>query len=394
MTSNEWKKVTLGEISTDGKGSYGIAASAVEYSDDLYTYLRITDINDDGTLNRIDLKSVNDEKAKNYLLKPNDIVFARTGNSTGRSYFYDGSDGELVYAGFLIKFSLDPTKVNPKFMRYYILSNEYKGWVSSYSTGSTRRNINAKTYANMEILLPPRKQQDYLVDLLSPIDMKIDTNNQIIKKLEEIAQALYKQWFVDYEFPNKNSEPYKSSGGEMIESEFGLIPRDWHVGCLSDLVEFRYGKDHKKLIDGNIPVYGSGGVIRFVDTALYTSESVLVPRKGTLNNVMYINHPFWSVDTMFYSVMKEQEIAKFIYCFLKTKDLASMNIGSAVPSMTTAILNKMPIIIQPLEIIKRFNRISDPIFAQIGLLLEENKRLSELRDNLLTKLMNGEISVR
>src|SRR5690606_37898535 len=114
--SNGWKEVTLGEISLDGKGSYGIAASAVEYSDDLYTYLRITDINDDGTLNKTDLKSVDDEKAEKYLLQPNDIVFARTGNSTGRSYFYDGSDGELVYAGFLIKFSLDPSKVNPKFM--------------------------------------------------------------------------------------------------------------------------------------------------------------------------------------------------------------------------------------------------------------------------------------
>lgn len=101
------KIVSLADVSVNGKGSYGIGASAVPYSEELYTYLRITDIKDDGTLNLQDLKSVDAEKAKDYLLKPNDIVFARTGASTGRNYFYDGKDGEFVYAGFLIKFSID-----------------------------------------------------------------------------------------------------------------------------------------------------------------------------------------------------------------------------------------------------------------------------------------------
>ena len=105
MTMEEWKEYKLGELSKD-KGCYGIAASAVPYSPDLHTYLRITDINDDGTLNKSGLMSVNEDNAADYLLQPNDIVFARTGNSTGRSYFYDGNDGELVYAGFLIKFSM------------------------------------------------------------------------------------------------------------------------------------------------------------------------------------------------------------------------------------------------------------------------------------------------
>ncbi|MFS0882211.1 restriction endonuclease subunit S [Metabacillus niabensis] len=393
MTSNDWNETTLGEISIGNKGNYGIAASAVEYSEDLYTYLRITDIDDDGKLLKDTLKSVDDDKAEKYLLKPNDIVFARTGNSTGRSYFYDGSDGPLVYAGFLIKFSLDPEKVNPKYIKYFTLSNEYKGWVSSFSTGSTRGNINAKTYADMKIKLPPRGQQDFLVKILSSIDEKIDINNQLNKTLEELTKAIFKQWFIDFEFPNKNGEPYKSSGGQLVESNLGLIPEGWHVGRLSDLVEIRYGKDHKKLKDGDIPVYGSGGVMRYVDTPLYTSESVLVPRKGTLNNVIYTNQPFWSVDTMFYSAMKERDIAKYIYCFLKTKDLASMNTGSAVPSMTTALLNDMPIITKPLDIINSFDKILTPIFSQISLHLKENEKLKQIRDNLFSKLMSGEISV-
>lgn len=114
---SEWKETRLSDI-TIGSGTYGIAAPAVPKDDSKYTYLRITDIKDDGSLNTSDLKSVDDPKANKYLLEPNDIVFARTGNSTGRSYFYDGSVGELVYAGYLIKFSLDSLKVNPKILKY------------------------------------------------------------------------------------------------------------------------------------------------------------------------------------------------------------------------------------------------------------------------------------
>ncbi|MDU0401758.1 hypothetical protein KF7HA_00058 [Lactococcus lactis] len=126
----------------------------------LPTYLRITDIYDDGTLNFEGLKSVDDPKSDNYKLEPNDIVFARTGGSTGRNYFYDGEDGEFIYAGFLIKFSIDPEKCNPKFIKYYCQSQEYKEWVQSFNTGSTRGNINAKTFGNMPLPYVSRKQQD------------------------------------------------------------------------------------------------------------------------------------------------------------------------------------------------------------------------------------------
>lgn len=172
-------KKTLASLTKTGRGEYGIGASAVEYSADLLAYLRISDINDDGTLNKNGLKSVNDPEAPKYLLQPNDIVFARTGASTGRNYFYDGSDGKLVYAGFLIKFSLDESKVNPKFVKYYCLTKRYKDWISSFSTGSTRGNINAQTLGAMEIELPPRGQQDKLVSIASSLDDKIANNNAI-----------------------------------------------------------------------------------------------------------------------------------------------------------------------------------------------------------------------
>lgn len=175
--------VPLSSLSVNGKGIYGIAASAVPYAKDKYTYLRITDINDDGTLNIDDLKSVDGPDACNYVLQPNDIVFARTGASTGRNYFYDGSDGTFVYAGFLIKFSIDPNKVNPLYVKYFCQSQKYRDWIYSFNTGSTRGNINERTLAQMPIELPSRRQQDLLVENLSKIDAKIKLNNQINRNL-------------------------------------------------------------------------------------------------------------------------------------------------------------------------------------------------------------------
>jgi len=180
--------VPLSSLSVNGKGSYGIAASAVPYAKDKYTYLRITDINDDGTLNIDDLKSVDDPDAFNYVLQPNDIVFARTGASTGRNYFYDGGDGTFVYAGFLIKFSIDPNKVNPLYVKYFCQSQKYRDWIYSFNTGSTRGNINERTLAQMPIELPSRRQQDLLVENLSKIDAKIKLNNQINRNLRVQAK--------------------------------------------------------------------------------------------------------------------------------------------------------------------------------------------------------------
>lgn len=178
----QFNTVTLNDVSV-GKGSYGIGASAVEYNPNLYKYLRITDISEQGTIDKNNLMSVDDKESSKYILKNNDIVFARTGNSTGKSYFYDVNDGTLVYAGFLIKFSLDESKINPKFMKYYTLSSEYKNWLKSISTGSTRKNINAKMYGNMKIKLPTRNQQDFLVKILSKLDEKIRLNIKINNNL-------------------------------------------------------------------------------------------------------------------------------------------------------------------------------------------------------------------
>lgn len=423
MTSNDWKEVTLGEISLDGKGSYGIAASAVEYSDDLYTYLRITDINDDGTLNKTDLKSVDDEKAEKYLLQPNDIVFARTGNSTGRSYFYDGSDGELVYAGFLIKFSLDPSKVNPKFMRYYTLSNEYKGWVSSYISGSTRGNINAKTYANMKISLPPRKQQDYLVKVLSSLDEKIKTNNQINEKLEEMAQALFKRWFVDFEFPNENGEPYKSSGGEMVESELGLIPKGWEIVSLKELTsKFTTGLNPRKnfvlgkgenfyvtiknmsnqqiLLDDNCDKIDDDAIKIINKRSDLKKGDLLFSGIGTIGRVYLIDETpkNWNISESIFTLRPSDFISsELLYLILLSENLQGyaqqLASGSVQKGIRMRDLKAYKLTLPLGNLIDKFTKFIKPLISKQKNIEKENQILREIRDILLPKLMSGEIRV-
>lgn len=117
---------------------------------------------------------------------------------------------------------------------------------------------------------------------------------------------------------------------------------EWKEYRLDNLMQIKYGKDHKHLADGTYPLYGSGGIMRYVEKPLYDDESILIPRKGTLSNLFYLDQPFWSVDTMFYSkINKDLALPKYLFYTLKTFDLASLNVGSAVPSLTTEVLNEI-----------------------------------------------------
>ena len=119
---------------------------------------------------------------------------------------------------------------------------------------------------------------------------------------------------------------------------------------LGELVQIKYGKDHKKLEDGNIPVYGTGGLMRKVNDFLYSGESVLIPRKGSLNHVMFVTDKFWTVDTMFWTKIDNKKVLpKYLYYCLSKLDLSALNVGSAVPSLTVKILNEINLEIPSLD---------------------------------------------
>ena len=396
-------KVKLSDICI-GKGNYGIPASAVPFSEDLYTYLRITDINDDGTLNLADKKSVNDPKAKNYILKENDIVFARTGNSTGRSYFYDSRDGELVYAGFLIKFSLDPQKVNPLFIKYYAISEAYRGWIASFNTGSTRGNINAQTYANMEIPLPSRSQQDLTVDILSSLDSKIRWNTQINHNLEEQAKAIFKSWFLDFSALD-NPDFYSYEGV--------TCPVGWRVSYLADIADYLNGlamqkyrpdegdfgypvlkikelrqrmcdKDSERCSFHIKPEY----IVHDGDVIFSWSGSLLVDfwcggECGLNQHLFKVSSTKY--DKWFYYSWTQYHLNEFI--------AIAADKATTMGHIKREHLQSATVLVPPADIYNEIGKLLGPIYEAITRNRIESKMLAQLRDSLLPKLMSGEIDV-
>lgn len=164
---------------------------------------------------------------------------------------------------------------------------------------------------------------------------------------------------------------------------------------LGEVAKIRYGKDHKKLDDGNIPVYGSGGIMRYVDTALYDKKSVLIPRKGSLGNLFFANKPFWTVDTLFYTEIDENILMpEFLFYKLKMFNLASMNVGSAVPSLTTAILNALELDIPSFEVQSQIVNILKAFDERISLNKQINHHLEEIgtaiwQEKFRNKVPNG-----
>lgn len=158
---------------------------------------------------------------------------------------------------------------------------------------------------------------------------------------------------------------------------------DWKEIKLGEVAEVKYGKAHQTLDNGSIPAYGSGGLMRYVEKALYDDESILIPRKGTLNNIMYKNEPFWTVDTMFYTILNKKIVfPKFLFYQLTTVDFANMNVGSAVPSMTVPVLNDLDILLPPLPEQTAIAEVLSSIDDKIDLLHRQNKTLEQLAETL------------
>ncbi len=160
----------------------------------------------------------------------------------------------------------------------------------------------------------------------------------------------------------------------------------WKEYKLEEVAEIKYGKAHQALADGNIPTYGSGGLMRYVEKALYDDESILIPRKGTLNNIIYKNEPFWTVDTMFYTKLDKKKVfPKFLFYQLSVIDFANMNVGSAVPSMTVEILNDLDISLPPLPTQTAIAEILSSLDDKIDLLHRQNLTLEQLAETLFRK---------
>ena len=277
---------------------------------------------------------------------------------------------------------------------YYLLII-YLNYLRELSIGTTTKFLTLKILNKIEIKIPPLEEQKQIAAILSSLDDKIELNNQINKNLEEIAQAIFKYWFIDFEFPNENGEPYKSSGGEMVDCELGPIPKGWIVIPFKEIIKISSGKRPKvrkteKDKKYNIPLIGASSVMGYVSEILYIKPILVIGRVGTHGIVQRIKGKSWPSDN---TLVIQSEHYEYTYQILINIDYQSLNRGSTQPLITQTDIKKYKIVFSKDNLLRDFEKRIGCLFQLINKNREENKVLSRIRDGLIPKFMSGEIRV-
>lgn len=278
---------------------------------------------------------------------------------------YDEEEPAIVSPAYFMFEVIDNSILNEDYLMMWFRRPEFDRICWLHTDGSVRGGITWNDICRLELPIPPIEKQIEIVNSYKAITERIALKQKINDNLEATAFAIYRETFITSRSAN------------------------WNKGTLSDLLAVKYGKDHKHLADGTIPLYGSGGIMRYVEKSLYDKVSVLIPRKGTLSNVLYVDEPFWSVDTMFYTEISKPYAAKFIYYFVKSKDLAGMDTGSAVPSMSSEIIHSMELDIPDDETLIFFDKCLCPLYKQIKINNQECDKLKSLQNILLTTISSN-----
>lgn len=288
------------------------------------------------------------------------------------------------------------SNINQRYL-YYLLKNEtFKEYIVGTAQGSANQaSITQEDIKNFEFELHPLKEQEKIANILSSLDDKIQLNNEMNKTLEEMAQSLFKRWFVDFEFPNEDGEPYKSSGGDMVDSELGMIPKGWEVKQLGEVIKITSGKRPKnKSKDKNeeydTPIIGASSIMGYTNDFLYNERILVIGRVGTHGVVQRFKSKVWTSDNTF--VIKS-ETYEYINQILKSIDYSSLNRGSTQPLITQTDIKNVLIVYPKYELLNKFEDITSELLNRVEFNLENNIILSNLRDSLLPKLMSGEIKV-
>ena len=331
----EWEEKRLEEICDPPK--YGLNSAGIEF-DGIHKYLRITDIDEiTHTFSPTDITTpseFNDE----YLLNKNDIVFARTGASTGKTYLYDSNDGDLYFAGFLIKFHVKDA--NARFVFYQTLTHKYSKWVHVMSTRSGQPGINSEEYGSYKIKLPDIHEQQKIADFLTNVDSIITAETKILNTLQKKKKALMQKLFTQ-------QLRFKSDDGTDFPA--------WEEKKLGECVEIldsqRKPIESKERANrkGEYPYYGASGIIDYIDDYLFEGESILLGEDGA--NIINRNSRLAFIATGKYWVNNHAHIMKanadnlnyFICEYLESLDYSKICAGSAQPKLTQDVIRNLTI---------------------------------------------------
>lgn len=381
----EWKEVTLGEVSSKiGDGLHGTP----KYDDEgSYYFINGNNLNCGKIIIKDDTKRVGiEEFVKNQKELNEQTILVSINGTIGNVAKYNNEPCILGKSACYINVIKE---VDKEFIYYVLTSANFKRNITNEATGTTIKNVSLKQMREYKFNIPCNiSDQRRIAFILSSLDRKIELNNKINADLEEMAQAIFKNWFVDF-------EPFK--GGKFVDSELGMIPEGWKVGLLGELCNFKRGKNllTKNAIDEGVPVVAGGLEPSCYHNIANTGAPVItVSGSGANAGFMRMYHvPVWASDCSFIDISCENFF--FVYCFLKvnSKLLKHAQTGAVQPHVKPSDIHDFELVIPDEESIYDFQDKVKPFFDRIASLQKENSRLSSLRDTLLPRLMSGELEV-
>ncbi len=280
-----------------------------------------------------------------------------------------------------------------KYCYYKLLTQN----INRLDSGSAIPSTSRDDFYQICFKLPSIDEQIKIKKVLECFDNKIENLQRQNQTLEKIAQTLFKQWFVDFNFPDENGEPYKDSGGEMVASKLGEIPKDWRAGSLSDVLFLNYGKALKaeSRREGECLVIGSSGVIGCHDKSLVSAPGIVIGRKGTIGKVLWVEENYYPIDTTFYITDTYQvENLYFHYFLLKRQNFDRLLSDSAVPGLNRDLALSMEVVVPKRKIINNFGVLVESFFTKLHSNKKTIQTLTQTRDTLLPKLMSGQIRIK
>ncbi|MDQ5930727.1 MAG: restriction endonuclease subunit [Bacteroidota bacterium] len=310
---------------------------------------------------------------------------------------YDGGSSSDVLT-FKVKPNYDPA-----FVYYSLYRDDFFDYVMKGSKGTKMPRGDKKQILNFQIPNFEKNVQQKIAKVLSDLDAKIELNNKINLELEAMAKTLYDYWFVQFDFPDANGKPYKTSGGKMVWNEElkRSIPEGWEVKTIGEAAEIKAGGDKPKdySVDKSkkysIPIYSNGisneGLYGFTDKAKIIKQSLTISARGTIGYCVLRNKPFVPIIRLIVITPNFSYELKYFYEFIKNIEFE--NSGSVQQQLTVPQISSLNIILPSIEILKKYELMTLSGINKIEINKEENQELSSLRDWLLPMLMNGQVSV-
>ena len=363
-----------------------------EFQDTGIVFLNTTNIVD----NRLDFSGVNyisEEKfaqLRKGKLRPLDIVMTTRG-SIGKIAVFNHSAYRtgFINAQMLI-IRADGETIDNKFLYYLLCSDVFQERLKNFSSGAAQPQIPIKDLREIEVDYPPLPTQKKITAILSAYDDLIENNTRRIQILEEMAQTIYRQWFVEFKYPGHESVPLVESGTEL-----GMIPRGWEASRLDEALVLQRGFDlpKKKRVSGNIPIFAATGVVGTHNERKVKAPGVVTGRSGSLGTVIYIDEDYWPLNTTLWVKEFRKATPLFAYYLLDGMDLQSLNSGAAVPSLNRNYAHAQTVIIPPTRLLQEFDNHVLPMHNLMRTLRDKNTNLRATRDLLLPRLVSGEVGV-